>query len=120
MVLKLVVDGMVFHVFELGSHHCIWYPATSSGLWRRQESVTGTRNVLRIDGKMPSWQLRTPGSGTVTVTMPTPEKEPAGILTVQSPFRITPPRSPFTVPETTFAVEERSPEFSAVGWVERA
>src|SRR6266550_4268656 len=98
---------MVFHVLEPGSHHCISYPATSSALWRRQESVTGTWKELRSDGKMPSSQLRTPGSGTVTVTTPAPEKEPAGILTVQSPFRITPPRRPLTVPETTFAVEER-------------
>src|SRR5689334_4384674 len=61
-------------------------------------------------------QLRTPGSGTVIVTTPTPEKAPPGIFTVQSPFFSTPPTSPFTVPVTTWeAVEDTCPEPETVG-----
>ena len=59
---------------------------------------------------MLSWQLRTPGSGTVRVTTPIPEKAPAGIFTVQSPFLKSPPTSPFTDPETIWEVEESDSE----------
>src|SRR5436853_7689068 len=66
-----------------------------------------------------SSQLRTPGSGTVTVTTPMPEKAPAGIRTVQSPFFKTPPMSPFTVPDTIREVVE-SPEPGGLGSTDRA
>jgi hypothetical protein len=85
--------------------------------------VTGTRKELRSEGTMLSSQLRTLGSGTVIVTTPTPEKEPAGIFTVQSPFLRTPPTSPFTVPVTIWEVVERvveiSPALEPVGSAER-
>jgi hypothetical protein len=81
--------------------------------------VTGTRKELSTEGAMLRSQLRTPGSGTVIVTTPIPEKAPAGIFTVQSPFFRTPPTSPFTVPVTIWEVAERvveiTPELETAG-----
>src|SRR6185295_6418808 len=109
MVLALAVEEIAFQALPLGSHHWITYPRTSAGLWRRQESVTGTRKELRAEGRMLRSQRREPGSGTVTVTRPVPAKEPAGIFRVQSPFRSSPPRAPSTVTDTTFAPAESGP-----------
>ena len=63
-------------------------------------------------------QDRTLASGTVTVTTPIPEKAPAGILTVQSPFLIAPPRRPLIEAETTFVVEVRRLAFDPAESVE--
>jgi hypothetical protein len=53
------------------------------------------------------------------VMIPIPEKDPAGIVTVQSPAVITPPRSPFTVLDTSKVVDERREELDPVPSPER-
>lgn len=84
----------------------------------RHDNVTGTLKLLSSDGKILRSQDRTLASGTVTVMTPVPGKAPAGILTVQSPFLIVPPRRPLIEAETTFVVEVRRPAFDPVEPIE--
>ena len=77
----------------------------------RHDNVTGTLKLLRSDGNILRSQDRTLASGTMTVMTPIPEKAPAGILTVQSPFLIAPPRRPLIETEMTFVVDVRTPAF---------